>query len=377
MPTESNPQAGRRRELIAFLRTEVGSASLLFVALAVAIFWATVNESLYRDLWSTRVGAGALNLQLRDWVGEGLMAGFFLVVGLEVRREATAPRGSERASLGIATAAAIGGMVLPAIIAIGVLFGGSDMRAWAIPIATDIALSLAVLALLGDRITTRSRSFLLTLAIVDDIGAVILIAVAFPSTLKPVWLLGVAACIAGIALISRVRLWPVIPLGIVLWFCMHESGVHASLAGFIVAVLISGRHADRLEWFEERLHPVVALAIIPLFALSHAGVAVTAGLLGSVFTSRVGLAVLLGLMVGKPVGIVLAARLAKTRLHTRSLWTVGMAAGVGCTVALFVTDLALGQSHAGAIAKVAVIIGSTASAAGAFAVGRTLEPSTE
>lgn len=369
--------AGRRAALRDFLRTEVGSAALLFGALIAAIVWATAAADSYTDLWYFKVGTGPFRLEVRDWIGEGLMALFFLVVGLEVRREASAPGGSERSSVGAASVAAIGGMVFPAALAAVVLIGSGHMRAWAIPIATDIALALGLLALLGHRITTRSRSFLLTLAIVDDIGAVVLIALVFPDNVQPVWLLGVAASVAALWLLTRSHLWPAFPLGIALWVCMHEAGVHASLAGFLVAVCVSGAHVEWLERLEHRLHPMVALGIVPLFAISHAGVPIDGDLLSQVFTSRVGLAILLGLVVGKPVGIVIAARFAKAPLRIRSLWTVGAAGGIGCTVALFVAELSLGDTAVGGVAKVAVIVGSIVSATVSFLLGLGIKPRTE
>jgi len=412
------------RPLQEFLRTEAGSASLLLAATIVALVWANSPFSdAYDDLWGTyleiSIGDATLREDLRHWVNDGLMVFFFFVVGLEIRREFSMGELTERGRAAVPAIAALAGMVVPALLYLALNAGDDGARGWGIVMATDIAFVLGLLALLGPRCPSSLRVFLLTLAIIDDIGAITVIAVFYSDEIELLALAVAAAVIPVIFVINRVRVWrgPAYFLaGLVLWVAMHESGVHPTIAGVVVGVLVavfppargdveraarvtrSFRQAPtpalarsaRLsvtdsvspnERLQTALHPWTGYVIVPLFALANAGVAIDGDMLADALGSPVTLGVVLGLVVGKLAGITLASLLAvRLRLGTlpanvgrRQLAGGAALAGIGFTVSLFVTDLAFTDPELRDQAKVGVLAASLLAAAIATLLFRLAE----
>lgn len=326
----------------------------------------------------------ALRLDLRHWVTDGAMALFFLVVGLEIKRELTIGHLVDRRSAMLPIAAALGGMAVPALLYLAVA-GRTDPRGWAVPMATDIALAVGVLAIAGPRVPPSGRAFLLGLAIVDDIGAIVVIAVAYSSGVSPGWLVCAALLVAaaGAARRARIRLHaPFVVIGIALWFALHQSGVHATLAGVAMGLLApigSTRPATSVvERLERAFHPWTSYAILPIFAVASAGTEISSASIEGALRSWVAWGVVVGLVAGKPIGVFAAARLA-TRpglarrpdgTSTPHIVGIGHAAGVGFTVALFIAELAFDDVSRQQSVKLAILAASAVSAALSLAVLR-------
>ncbi|MGZ5377505.1 MAG: Na+/H+ antiporter NhaA, partial [Mycobacterium sp.] len=376
----------------SILRKETVGGAILLVASAVALVWANSPWSAsYFALRDLRVGAEPfglhLNLTLGAWAADGLLAVFFFVVGLELKREFVAGdlRDPSRAALPIA--AAIGGMVAPALIFVAVTahVGDGATRGWAIPTATDIAFAVAVLAVISTHLPSALRTFLLTLAVVDDLLAVTVIAVFYTEDINVVALAAsvVPLAIFGLCVQRRIGSWWVlVPLAVATWVLMHESGVHATVAGvllgFTVPVIRSasagGPEAGPglAEQFEHRLRPMSAGVAVPVFAFFAAGVAIggfsglTTGL-----SDPIALGIVLGLVVGKPVGIFLTTRVlaavSRANLDSALRWIdvlgISMLAGIGFTVSLLIGDLAYGLgSDRDEVVKMGVLTGSVCAA---------------
>lgn len=374
-----------RSELTRYLRTETFGGALLLIAAAGALIW--VNSpwgASYTTMVDTKLAIPALHLDLTlaDWTKDGLLAIFFFVAGLELKRELVVGELADRKRAALPIVAAIGGVVLPALIAMAVGWGAAGMdRGWAIPVATDIAFALAVLAMTGSRIPASARVFLLSLAVVDDLIAIILIAVLFTTTLKMLWLLIAIACFAGWALAQKFRLGsPLIyvPLGLLSWYALHEAGIHATLAGVACGLLTRVRPdpdedehcvpAARLEHF---FQPISAALCVPLFALFASGVPLDSNVLSKLFTDRLSLAIIAGLLIGKTVGIFgsswLAVRLGIAErpgdLGYRDMFALSVLGAIGFTVSLLVAELALedvGDGSEAELAKAAVLLTSLA-----------------
>jgi Na+:H+ antiporter, NhaA family len=406
-----------------FLRDEAGSGTLLLAAALVALAWINVDASSYESLWTTSVsvelGSLSISEDLRHLVNDLLMAVFFYVVTLEVKREVLFGSLRERATAAIPVAAALGTMVGGAAVYVAVNIEGGVLQGWAVPIATDIAFALAVLGVAGRRAPPELRAFLLTLAVVDDIGTIAVIALFFAEDLSLAWLAGAVGVIAVIVGAQRIGVRHLVVYVIaagMLWVAVFESGVHATIAGVVLGFLTPAvafhrreetgdvigaqlaeitRHEDAevdeatmrdvsrlaneavspLARMEELLHPWSAYAILPLFALANAGVEVSLGQLGDAVTSQVGLGIILGLVVGAPLaGIAFAwgmTRLTPSRLPDGLDWPaiagVAPLKGIGFTVAIFIAVLAFDSSAEVEQAKLAILIGSAASAAIGFA----------
>ena len=380
----SRPPLGERIWLLRALRGETIGGVLLLVAALIAIAWANSPwGDTYLDLTEITVGPPALglDLSLATWAADALLAVFFFVAGLELKHEFTHGTLSRPAQAAVPVAAALGGMAVPAIL-FTIIVASSDpsaLRGWAIPMATDIAFALAVLAVVGRGLPIALRAFLLTLAVVDDLGAITIIAIFYPKNFSFAYLLLAIALLAAYWLLQRRRVrspWIYVPLAIVVWWAILMSGVHATVAGVALA-LLTRAHADPGEAeapadrLQRMLLPLSAGVCVPLFAFFAAGVDLrTTGLLEPL-TSPVALGVLAGLVIGKPIGVVatawLVARFTRASLNPAIGWrdvsAVGMLAGIGFTVALLITELAYasapGQLDA---AKVAVFSASVISA---------------
>ncbi|MDT7801710.1 MAG: Na+:H+ antiporter, NhaA family [Actinomycetota bacterium] len=364
-------------EFARYLRTETTGGLILLGATAVALLWANspLRES-YDALRDFRLGPELLhlNLTIGDWAKDGLLALFFFVAGLELKRELVIGELSRFRQAVLPVVAAVGGMIVPALVALGVGWGtpGID-RAWAIPVATDIAFALGVLALTASNLPSSARVFLLSLAVVDDLGAIIVIAVVFTTGFD---LVAVGVAVVALALYAylqhrRVRTpWIHVPLALVTWVAVHSAGVHATIAGVALGLLTRVR-ADEGEAeapalrLEHRLQPWSAAVAVPVFALFAAGISVGGDSLGKVFTTALPLAVLAGLLVGKVVGIFGASWLAvklkvaeKPRdVGWRDIGALSVLGGVGFTVSLLIAELAL-PGEASELAKAAVLIAS-------------------
>ncbi|MET8651455.1 Na+/H+ antiporter NhaA [Nocardia aurea] len=372
-----------RSELTRYLRTETVGGTLLLAAAAIALLW--VNSpwgDSYVTMTETVLSIGPLHLELTlaDWTKDGLLAVFFFVAGLELKRELVVGELADPKRAALPIIAALGGVVTPALIAFTVGHGVPGMdRGWAIPVATDIAFALAVLAMTGSRIPASARVFLLSLAVVDDLVAIILIAVLFTATLSMLWLLAAVACCGAWALAQHRRIrTPLVyvPLALLSWYALHEAGIHPTLAGVALGLLTRVRPdpdeeqapATRLEHL---VQPVSAGLCVPLFALFASGVPLNAEVFGELFTDRLSLAIILGLLLGKTIGIFgiswVAIRLGVAKrpagLGYRDMFALSVLGAIGFTVSLLVAELALGDIGDGSaeeLAKAAVLVTSMA-----------------
>jgi NhaA family Na+:H+ antiporter len=413
--------AGRlAKPLQRFLAIEAASSILLLAATLIAL---AAANSPWREAWdhfwhqrvALEVGSLELALSLGHWVNDALMAIFFFVVGLEIKREMTIGELASRERAMLPVFGALGGMLAPAGIYLLLQPGGPAAAGWGIPMATDIAFAVAALALFGRRVPAGLKVFLLALAIVDDLGAVTVIALFYTDE---IWLSALFAAVLGLGLVYAMRIAgvrtyaPYFVLGAGVWLAMLGSGIHATVAGVVLGLLtpvhalgerrtlierlreraeeaigsiergqshargpetllqevrdLSREAQSPLEYLTHRLHPWVAFVVMPVFALANAGVTLDTGTLADPSGMRVGLAVALGLLIGKPVGILLfslaAVRLGLAALPrgvgAGALLGAGLLGGIGFTMALFITALAFGDSPLASAAKVGVLAGS-------------------
>jgi len=369
----------------AFLGTEAAGGFVLIAAAAAAM--AVANSPMADAYFETLHGKWG-GLSLLHWVNDGLMALFFLIVGLEIKREAIdgqLARWSDRLLPGIAAAA---GVAAPALIYAAINWDEpASLRGWAIPTATDIAFALGILALLGKRVPTSLKIFLTAVAIIDDLIAVLIIALFYTDAINWIALGGAALGLALLAIVNRrgvAALWPYLLIGVGVWLCVLQSGIHATLAGVAVAMTVPltrtpGRPdaaTSPLYRLEHGLHPWVAYAIVPLFGFANAGVTLAGFSPGDLF-QPVPLGVALGLLLGKQAGIFAAVYLlVRLKLAARprdsswpQIYGVTLLCGIGFTMSLFIGGLAFGDgSHENDAAKIGILLGSTIAALAGFAV---------
>jgi len=376
------------RPLLRFTQVESAGGIVLLVAAAAALAWANAPfGGSYERFWSTPLHLGPVHLDesLRVVVNDGLMTVFFLVVGLEIRRELVSGDLRDARTAALPAIAALGGMIFPALIYLAFTIpGGEGTRGWGIPMATDIAFALGVISLLGGRVPVSGRLFLLALAIADDIGAIIVIAVFYADSVA----LGfVAAAAGGVALMylgrrMGIRSWVFyLPMALAVWFLLFQSGVQATLAGVAIALVIPATSGESASP-ETALHPWSSLVIVPVFALANVGVRFVGVDLGAAVTHPIALGVAIGLLAGKVVGITaftwVAVRLRLGALPRHISWrhVVGLAAiaGIGFTVSLFVTDLAFDTVGTADLAKTGIFLGSAAAGVTGFVALRTMKP---
>jgi Na+:H+ antiporter, NhaA family len=352
------------------LRQETVGGALMLAAAVIAMIWANLSEVSYETIRHLQIGP----LDAEHWAADGLLTIFFFVAGLELKRELTVGSLSRPAEALVPIVAALCGMLVPALVYLVINFSveGGQPRGWAIPMATDIAFALAILAVVARSLPSSLRAFLLTLAIVDDLGAILVIALVFSGDLAFSWLAAAAACAAVWWLLQRRQIsgWYLyIPLGLVCWWCMHESGVHATIAGVALGLLTRSDTdpPTPVEEWEHRWRPISAGIAVPIFALLSAGVAVSAVTLFPLVTAPLALGVIAGLIVGKTVGVLggayLTARFTRAELAADLRWSeifsVALLGGVGFTVALLISDLAFAdQPELQDQGKAAVLIGS-------------------
>ncbi|WP_171117902.1 MULTISPECIES: Na+/H+ antiporter NhaA [Streptomyces] len=369
-----------RVQVARALRTETVGGLVLLIAALVALVWAnTPWRGSYEALRDVHFGIAALGLDLsvQHWTADGLLTVFFLVAGIELKRELVAGQLRTSATAVLPVVAAVCGMVVPAAIYLATAAaGGGRAGGWAVPMATDIAFALAVLAVLSTHLPTALRAFLLTLAVVDDLGAILVIALFFTSRLNPAALGGAVGGLVVFYLLQRFRVrgwWWYVPLAVVIWALMYNGGVHATVAGVAMGLILrcardqgTGENASPGERTEHLLRPVSAGVAVPLFALLAAGVSISVPVLGQVFTRPEPLGVVLGLVVGKAVGIFagtyLAARYTRARLNPDLAWAdvfaLAVLAGIGFTVALLIGEVAFADPADTERIKAAVLVGS-------------------
>jgi len=381
-----------------FLRLEAAGGLLLMAAAVLALLVANsplagVYTAFLELPVEARVGALGISKPMILWINDGLMAVFFLLVGLELKREILEGHLSSLRDAALPAFAAIGGMAVPAAIYAGFNWGdAAAMKGWAIPSATDIAFALGVLMLLGERVPAALKAFLLSVAIFDDIGAIIIIAAFYTAELSPTALAAALGLTALLALLNRAgitRRAAYVLIGLALWFALLKSGVHATLAGVVLALFIPLRPTDArpgqsspLHEFEQALHPWVAFGVLPVFAFANAGVPL-AGITASQVLHPVSLGIVAGLVIGKQAGIFLLSWLA-VRCGIASLprdvswgliYGASLLCGIGFTMSLFIASLAFEQGGGAylGLERIGILAGSAiAGAAGYLALRRQL-----
>jgi NhaA family Na+:H+ antiporter len=364
------------------LRTERAGGILLLIGTVIALVWAnSMWADSYETVKTTVVGPHALHLDLalETWAKDGLLAIFFFVIGLELKREIVAGELRRPATAIVPIIAAVGGMVVPAglYVLINATGDGGSLSGWAVPVATDIAFAIAVLSVVGRWLPNSLRAFLLTLAVVDDLLAIIIIAVFFSDSLAFGWLAASVACIVLFWFLIRKGIttaWVLLPIGLAAWALMHASGVHATIAGVALGMVVPAiarpheKHSLAEHW-EHRWRPISAGVAVPVFALLAAGVVVDGAGIAAAVADPVAQGVVAGLVIGKPVGILLFTFLVATFTRASldrglSWWDVlGMSAlaGIGFTVSLLIGDLAFAGDRVSEV-KMAVLTASLLSA---------------
>jgi len=373
------------------------SAGVLLILVAAAAMLAANSPFAgeYRDLFYGKLPWTPIPklYDLHLWINDGLMAVFFFVVGLEVKRELVSGSLADPAARRLPMLAALAGMAAPAVVFMAVSGGGEYTSGWAIPAATDIAFAMGVLGLLGNRVPASLRLFLLTVAIVDDIGAVLVIAMFYTPTIKLTWLLAAAVVLAVMVGLNRMKVsvfWPYVVMALVLWYCVLNTGVHATIAGVLAALTIPMHRADgnsMLERLEHGLAPWSAYLVVPVFGFANAGVAL-GGMGAGALLAPLPVAIAAGLVVGKQVGIFSIVAIAdRTGFAPRpadstwpEIWGISILCGIGFTMSLFIGSLAFpNQPTLIEEAKIGILTGSAISAILGFVVLRltTTHPAAE
>ena len=373
-----------------FLNRESTSGLLILVASALGLI--TANSPLSDNYFSTldfKLSLGAdwylIELSILKVINYLLMSIFFFVVGLEIKRELTSGHLASFKKALLPFIAAIGGMAVPALIYLAIA-GGVAPGGWGVPVATDIALAVGLLTMIGPSVAASLRSFLLALAVIDDIGAILIIAFVYSTGIKFSWLAAAALCIAMIAILKKAGVESTLIYSLfafTLWFCLYKTGVHPTLAGVILGLMtpnivrkrtrvedIEDGSVSVIEWLEHKFHPISTFFVVPVFAFANTGVVITMESIKGASQSLVAWGIFFGLVIGKPVGVLLASISAK-RLKladfpegasNSSILATGGAAGIGFTVAIFIANLAFEDAQTQDIAVLAVIVASVVSA---------------
>lgn len=366
------------RPFLRFFQAEANSGILLLASVVLALLFANLWPDSYNSVldWEISLGFGGISLHktLLEWINEGLMTIFFLVVGLEIKREMLVGELATRKNAMLPAIAAIGGMIVPACIYLAINASGDGLHGWGIPMATDIAFAVGVLALLKKRIPFALKVFLTALAIIDDIGAVIIIAFFYTGSIS--WAALAAGLVFFILLLAMNKLGVMrssiyVLLGFGLWLALLESGIHATIAGVLLALTIPSKSSRAkpseppLLRLERQLEPWIAYLIVPVFALANSGISFEESPLG-LLSEPISLGVILGLVVGKPAGIMLFSWVAirtnigsiPRRVTWRHLLGAACLAGIGFTMSLFITLLAFEDASQLALAKTGILVAS-------------------
>ena len=374
-----------------FLQRESTGGFLILIASGLGLV--TANSPLTNSYFSfldTRISFGAdwylLDLTILKVINYFLMSIFFFVVGLEIKREMTSGHLASLKKAMLPLVAAIGGMTVPALIYLAIA-GEVAPEGWGVPVATDIALAVGLLTMLGPSVAASLRSFLLALAVIDDIGAILVIAFVYSTGIKTSWLAAGVLSVLFIAALQKVKVTSIFIYAVfafTLWFSLYKTGVHPTLAGVILGLMtpnIAHGGADIedvedgtvsvIEWLEHKFHPISTFFVVPLFAFANTGVVITLDSIQGAIQSKIAWGIFCGLVIGKPIGVLLAASAAKKAkiaempegVNKSSLLATGSAAGIGFTVAIFIANLAFDDPQTQDIAVLAVIVASVISAA--------------
>lgn len=378
------------RPLRDFLHRESASGILILLASLLGLIVANspLSENYFTVLewdFNISIGVSLLNLTILKTINYVLMTLFFFVVGLEIKRELTSGHLSSFKNAVTPFIAAIGGMALPAGIYL-IIAGDVDANGWGVPVATDIALAVGLLALVGTSAVASLRSFLLALAVIDDIGAILIIALIYSAGVSTSWSLLAAITVATIYLLNKFGVkstYVYILFGIALWYCMYKSGVHPTLAGVILGLMTPNilkensklddgedNQVSVIEWLEERIHPWSSFIIVPLFAFANTGVVITNDSINDAINSPIAWGIFAGLVIGKPIGVLASVFIARKinlgqypqGAKSVDILATGSAAGIGFTVAIFIANLAFSDPATQDLAIFAVIIASLVSA---------------
>ncbi|PID51062.1 MAG: Na+/H+ antiporter NhaA [Propionibacteriales bacterium] len=368
----SNAGNADRMHVADVLRQETVGGLLMLAATFLALIWANVSYETYYEASHFKIGP----MDMHHWAADGLLTVFFFVAGMELKHEFTHGTLSRPADALVPIVAAITGMVLPAAIYLGFNLTMDDgyARGWAVPMATDIAFALAVLAIVGSQLPSAVRAFLLTLAVVDDLGAIIIIAAVFTSSIQWLWLLAALAAAGVWVLMQRMGIgngFYYVPVAVFTWWAMYQSGIHATIAGVLLGLLtftsnIKGQDKSRLERWENRVRPWSAGLAVPIFALFAAGLKIEIPTMIRLATHPIALGITFGLIAGKTLGIFggawITARFTSATLDPsvkwRDVFATGILAGIGFTVSLLIVDLAFVNEEARDIGKMAVLVTS-------------------
>jgi NhaA family Na+:H+ antiporter len=383
-----------------FLHRESTGGLLILVASALGLI--TANSPLSDKYFSAldfRMSIGSdwylIDLTVLKVINYLFMSIFFFVVGLEIKRELTSGHLASFKKAMLPFLAAIGGMAVPALIYLAVA-GRVAPGGWGVPVATDIALAVGLLAMLGPSVAASLRSFLLALAVIDDIGAILIIAFVYSTGFKFSWLAAAAVCIAMIALLKKAGVASLLIYSLfafTLWFSLYKTGVHPTLAGVILGLMTPNILLRRtkvedvedgtvtvIEWLEHKFHPLSTFLVVPIFAFANTGVVITAESIKGASQSLIAWGIFFGLVIGKPLGVLIASLAAKRLkaaefpegVNKSSLLATGSAAGIGFTVSIFIADLAFNDAQTQDIAVLAVIVASVVSALLSIILFRTL-----
>jgi NhaA family Na+:H+ antiporter len=366
-----------------------GVLILLSAALGLLVANSPISKSYFSFLnFDFTLGAGifSIDFTVQKFINYALMTIFFFVVGLEIKRELTSGHLASIKKALMPFLAALGGVAFPAIIYLSIA-GGVAAGGWGVPVATDIALAVGLLTMIGSRVPESLRIFLLALAVIDDIVAILIIALVYSDGISINWLLISVAVIASIYILKQINIRATliyIGIGVLLWFALYKTGVHPTLAGVILGLLTpnapktTGNSESVIEWLEDRVHPASSFLIVPLFAFANTGVALNLDTLEIASSSLIAWGIFFGLVVGKPIGIlfstIVAARLKIAELpasaSTPMIAATGSAAGIGFTVAIFIAQIAFDNRQTQEIAIIAVIAASLVSALLSWAMFR-------
>ena len=385
-----------------FLHRESSSGTLILIASAFGLLAANsgLADTYFAFLdFKFQIGPSSLELDftILKSINYLLMSLFFFVVGLEIKRELTSGHLASFKAAAAPLFAAIGGMSLPAIIYLAIA-GGVEPNGWAVPVATDIALAVGLLALVGSSAQASLRSFLLALAVIDDIGAILIIALVYSTGVNISW--GLAGLLTIFAILGFKRLgsqsiFVFLPLGLLLWYCSYRFGVHPTIAGVILGLLTPNTpkanskvidsedgSVSVIEYLESKLHPISSYLIVPIFAFANTGVEVSSKSINSAINSVIAWGIFFGLVIGKPLGFLLATMAAKKikiaeypqGVRNLDLFATGSAAGIGFTVAIFIARLAFDSPEIVDLAIFSVIVGSVVSGLISLLIFKTLKP---
>ena len=383
-----------------FLHRESSSGALILIAAALGL---AVANSPLRDTYNSvlnfdfELGFEGLNIELTTLksVNYILMTLFFFVVGLEIKRELSSGHLATIKKAVMPFIAALGGMAVPALIYLFIA-GDIEPNGWGVPVATDIALAVGLLAMVGTNAVASLRSFLLALAVIDDIGAILIIALVYSTGVEISWILASGFTVFWIFAFKKMgseRTWIYVVLGVALWYCMYKSGVHPTLAGVVLGLMTpnipkrnSKLHDSEdgtvsvIEWLENKLHPLTSYFIVPIFAFANTGVEISRDSMQAAVDSKIAWGIFFGLVIGKPIGVLLSTYLAKSLrigetpsgAKATDILATGSAAGIGFTVAIFIANLAFSDPAIQDLAVFAVIMASLISGLISFAIFKAL-----